>query len=134
MEIASLVTPFVVRADASETLATVARRMWAHEIGALPVFDGEVLAGIVTERDVVTAMALGAGPDAGAAAFMTPRPVAVRAADDAAMVARRMLDLDVRHLPVVDGERVVGTVSARDLLALVAWPGGAPANTLAASA
>jgi CBS domain-containing protein len=43
--------------------------------------------------------------------------------DDCAAVARRMLELGVRHLPVVDGGgRVVGMVSARDLLELVAWP------------
>jgi len=33
-----------------------------------------------------------------------------------------MLDLGVRHLPVVEGGRVVGMVSATDLLVLVAWP------------
>ena len=44
-EIKSLVTPVVVRAEASESLMVAARRLWAHEIGALPVFAGVVVLG-----------------------------------------------------------------------------------------
>ncbi len=72
MDIPTSVTSAVVRADAAETLAAVARRMWAHEVGTLPVFDGHRFVGIITERDVVTALALGAGPDATAGVHMTP--------------------------------------------------------------
>ncbi len=53
---------------------------------------------------------------------MTAAPATAQPADDTAAVARRMLDLGVRHMPVVDGDRVVGIVSASDLLTAVAWP------------
>jgi CBS domain-containing protein len=120
MEIESLVTPLLVRAEASESLATVARRMWAHEIGALPVFADGRLVGILTERDLVTALALGSGAGAAVAAHMTRSPSTVSPTDEVSVVARRMLDLGVRHLPLVRGQEVIGMVSARDLLPLVA--------------
>lgn len=129
MEIESLATPLVVVAEASESLATAARRMWAHEIGALPVLDGGVLVGILSERDLVTAMALGSRTDAAVAAHMTHAPATAEPGEDTVCIARRMLDLGVRHMPVVKGGRVVGMLSASDLLAVVAWPGGGSATT-----
>jgi CBS domain-containing protein len=134
MEIEPLVTPLVVRAEGSESLAAAARRLWAHEIGALPVFDGDTLVGILSERDLVTATALGASSGAAVAAHMTPLPATAGPAESSAVVARRMLDLGVRHLPVVDGGRVVGMISATDLLTLVAWPERPAAESLQASA
>ncbi len=53
---------------------------------------------------------------------MTAAPATAQPADDTAALARRMLDLGVHHMPVVDGDRVVGIVSASDLLTAVAWP------------
>lgn len=127
MEIGPLVTPLVVSAQTGDTLAAVARRLWAHGIGSLPVFEGARLVGMIGERDLVTAIALGATPESAAAAHMSRGPATAHPADDSAEVARRMLDLGVRHLPVVDGGgRVVGMVAARDLLQLVAWPEPGP--------
>lgn len=123
MEIETLLSPVVVCAEAGEPLAAAARRMWAHDIGALPVLRGERLVGIITERDLVKAMAFGAGAGSTIAAHMTPNPVTVAPGDDAATVATRMLDLGVRHLPVTDGARLVGMVSARDLLMAAALAG-----------
>ncbi len=122
MEIESIASPLVVTAEVSESLATAARRMWAHEIGALPVLDRGALVGILSEQDLVTAMALGGGIDAAVAAHMTLVPATAEPSEDTVAVARRMLDLGVRHMPVVDGGRVVGMVSASDLLNVVAWP------------
>ena len=120
MKIESIVTRLVVRAEASESLLAAARRMWAHEIGALPVFVGDALVGIISERDVMTALALGASVEAGLAAHMTPAPATLGLGEDSVAVANRMLNLGVRHLPVVEGGQVVGMVSASDLLALMA--------------
>lgn len=120
MEIEKLLSPVVVRVEAGEPLTAAARRMWAHDIGALPVFDGQRLVGIITERDLVRAMTFHAAGGATVAAYMTNEPVTALAGEDAADVAERMLDLGIRHLPVTDGRRLVGMVSARDLLIEVA--------------
>lgn len=133
MEIELLATPLVAFAEASESLATAARRRWAHEIGALPVLDGGVLVGILSERDLVTSMALGSGIDAAVAAYMTPAPATAEPGENTVGIARRMLDLGVRHMPVVKGGRVVGMLSASDLLAVVAWPEGAQAQLVASA-
>lgn len=122
MVIEDLLSPLVVHAEATEPLAAAARRMWAHDIGALPVFDGQRLVGIITERDLVKAMTFRAGPDATVGAHMTPEPSTAAPGEDIGMVARRMLNLGVRHLPVVVGHRLVGMISARDLLMALAVP------------
>jgi CBS domain-containing protein len=53
---------------------------------------------------------------------MTDRPATVRPEEDVQAAARRVADLGVRHLPVVDGGRLVGVLSVRDLLAPAATP------------
>lgn len=133
MKIDALATPLVVVAKASESLATAARRVWAHEIGALPVLDRGVLVGILSERDLVTAMGLGSGIEAAVTAHMTPTLATAEPGEDTVGIARRMLDLSVRHMPVVNEGRVVGMLSASDLLTVVAWPEGTQSQ-LAASA
>lgn len=134
MKIESLVTRLVVRVEASESLLAAACRMWAHEIGGLPVFEGDALVGIISERDVVTALALGASVETAVAAHMTPAPATAEPGEDSVAVANRTLDLGVRHLPLVEGGQVVGMVSATDLVSLVAWPERPPNDRVAVSA
>jgi len=104
--------------DASDPLSEAASRMQFDEVGSLAVFEGTRFAGIVTERDLVRSMADGADPDETAIReYMTEDPVAVSAETDVRSAAKTMLDLGIRHLPVMVGPEIVGMVSARDLLA-----------------
>jgi CBS domain-containing protein len=57
---------------------------------------------------------------------MTDRPVTVAPDDDLDVAAQRMAEFGVRHLPVVDGNRLVGVLSMRDLLATHATSPSAP--------
>ena len=52
---------------------------------------------------------------------MTQHPLVATPNEDAQAVATRMLEHGIRHLPVVDGHRLLGVISARDLLMLEAW-------------
>ena len=126
MRVGVLVNPGVVWAEADEPLAEIARRMREHRVGALPVRDGDRLLGIVTEQDVVQAVADGVATTALTGERMSREPAVVSPSEDCAEVALRMLELGVRHLVVVELDAVVGMVSARDLLMLGAWPGGVP--------
>ena len=126
MQIRTLVSPSVVKAEVTEPLVALARRMRAHGISALPVYEGDRLVGIVSERDVVSAVADGTATTIVAAECMTPGPVTAAPHEDSADVALRMLELGIRHMPVVEDDRVIGVVSARDLLMLEAWPGRTP--------
>jgi CBS domain-containing protein len=126
MRVGALVNPGVVWAEAGEPLTELARRMRANRVGALPVRDGDRLVGIVTEQDVVQAVADGVVATAAAGERMTRDPALVSPTEDCADAALRMLELGVRHLLVAQRGAVTGVVSARDLLMLGAWPGGVP--------
>lgn len=98
------------------TLREVSEVLSREEIGAVVVTGTQPLAGIVSERDIVRALADGADPDAERAEdVMTFDVVTVGPDESLADVGRRMLDGGIRHVPVVDGEKAVGIVSIRDL-------------------
>jgi CBS domain-containing protein len=115
----------VFSVDGADPLSEAASRMQFNEIGSLAVFEGSRFAGIVTERDLVRALAEGVDPDETEVRdYMTEDPVAVSAETDVRNAATTMLDLGIRHLPVTVGPEVVGMVSARDLLADVGMAEG----------
>ena len=103
--------------DLTDRLATAAARMRTRRAAALAVMDGERLAGIVSEHDVLRAVADGLSTDVlQVADYMRPQSGAIEAADRASVAAQRMIEQGVRHLPVVREGRIVGVISASDLL------------------
>jgi CBS domain-containing protein len=131
MKIRELFKTDVVSAMSTETLMDAARRMEWMNISALPVLEADRLVGIITERDVTRAAAAGADMRRTSVIdYMTARPFTAYPEEEAGEVARRMLDLGVRHLPVVQEGKVVGIISARDLLVLEAWEAEVPGRSL----
>jgi CBS domain-containing protein len=118
MKVSDLQPHELFTAQAEETLEEAADRMSWHEVGALPVFDGQQhLVGIITERDLTAALAEGADPVRTTVAdYMTPAPEVLRPDSELAEAAHTMLQLGVRHLPVVQNGRLVGVLSMRDVL------------------
>ncbi len=102
----------------NETLRRVARIMWEHSVGCLLVRGPRGLVGIISERDVVTALARGADPDtARAGSAMSADLVSLRPGDSLYDAAIDMLDVGIRHVPVIDDHGdVQSMVSVRDLL------------------
>ena len=91
--------------------------MAKRKFGAVPVMDGGKLVGIFTERDVVVRV-VGARKDPDTtplADVMTKNPDTVRSSDSVLHALERMNARNYRHLPVVDGDQLVGIVSIRDL-------------------
>lgn len=122
MRISNVYRPMVFGCRADEPLGEVARWMKDNEIGALAVVDGDQVLGIITERDLVGALATSSEPASQpAAAYASTQIKTAGLQEDVHEVARRMLDAGIRHLPVQDQGRVVGMVSMRDLLALETW-------------
>jgi diguanylate cyclase (GGDEF)-like protein len=111
-------------AEKSALVAEVVRLMADRRVGALPIVDAGRLVGIFTERDLLKVMSRGTAEAASAALmepverFMTPAPVTAGVEEGFDAVYLKMKALGVRHIPVVEGERVVGIVSMRDLLHL----------------
>ena len=121
MNIASLLSrkgARVVTVEPQDTVREGLRRLAEHNIGALVVVDGQGgLAGIVSERDIVRALvrteAILAEP---VAAIMTRSVVIGTPQDDLVAVGTTMTERHIRHLPVVDGGRLVGMVSIGDVV------------------
>ena len=118
MKVSELQPHELFTAQVEETLEEAADRMSWHEVGALPVFDGQQhLVGIITERDLTAALAEGADPVRTTVSdYMTPAPEVLRPDSELAEAAHTMLQLGVRHLPVVQNGRLVGVLSMRDVL------------------
>ena len=106
------------------SLAEVARRMRIQDCGSAAVLAGDRLVGIITERDLVQAIADGIDPrETTASLFMSADPATVSLSDDVAVVALRMVALGIRHLPVVDAAgTAIGMLSARGLVAALEGP------------
>lgn len=117
MRVAERCHHVLITTEPDDTLMDAAGRMNCYQIGALPVYEEHRLIGIITERDIVAALADGADPATTMVVdYMTDRPVTVAPDDDLEVAARRMAELGVRHLPVVERHRLVGVLSIRDLL------------------
>ena len=100
------------------SLRVAAEVMASQSIGAVVVATDRTVVGILSERDVVTALARGADPDeATVAGAMSADVVSVRPDDTLYDAAVDMLDLGIRHVPVLnDRGAALGIVSVRDLL------------------
>jgi CBS domain-containing protein len=106
----------LLRVDGRATLVEAAARMNERGVGAVLVFEGERLSGILTERDVLRAVAADSVGGATVADWMTRAPETIEPSESASQAAALMLHGGFRHLPVVEGDRVVGVVSIRDLI------------------
>jgi CBS domain-containing protein len=117
MKVSDLRPHELFTAQADEILEVAADRMSWHQVGALPVLEGQRLVGIVTERDLTAALAEGADPAITPVSdYMTPAPKVLRPDSELADAANVMLELGIRHLPVVRSGQLVGVLSMRDVL------------------
>jgi CBS domain-containing protein len=124
--VGDIMTSSLFTIEPSTTVAEAATVMGERRIGSALVMEGDDLLGIFTERDIVRA--LGQHFDAAGhpvSEWMTADPLTVSAATPAEEALRTMLDRGFRHLPIAEGDRLVGIVSMRDLTAAgVAAPDG----------
>jgi CBS domain-containing protein len=98
------------------TLGEAAARMTERGVGAVVVLDGDRVRAIFTERDVLRAVAAGKDGGARVAEWMTFHPETIEPTDTTDHAASLMIHGGYRHLPVVEGQRVVGIISIRDLV------------------
>ena len=106
----------ILSIDPATSVAEAATAMGERRVGSALVMDGERLAGIFTERDIVRA--LGQHFDAAGhpvSEWMTAEPTTIPPGTPVQEALRTMLDRGFRHLPVTEDDRVVGIVSLRDL-------------------
>jgi CBS domain-containing protein len=124
----------VCTATAGETARSAAARMAKEGVGCLVVVEGEEPVGIVTDRDLaLKTLAEGVDPESAELAdLMSAPPVTVPDEASLAGVVERLGRHSVRRLPVVANERVMGLVSADDLVRLLSCELAGIAGILAA--
>jgi CBS domain-containing protein len=105
--------------EATATLTEAAATMDARHVGAALVMNGDRLSGILTERDILHAVATGQVEGTKVGAWMTHDPESVGPDERPGHAAAIMLHGGFRHLPVIDGDVPIGIVSIRDLMRLV---------------
>ena len=101
-----------------DTVLHALRVMAEHDIGAVLVIDGDRLAGIFTERDYARKVVLigRSSRESAIRDVMTADLVCVEPGRFVGECMTLMTEHRLRHLPVVDGERVVGVISIGDLV------------------
>ncbi len=114
-QIADVMRPDFIEVAPEDTLGEVAERMTQQNVGAVAVKDSGKLIGILTERDLLKAMAARVhSSEARVRQWMTSDPITATADTDVEEAARVMFEHGFRHLPVVDDDdRVIGIVSLR---------------------
>jgi len=117
--IADVMRPEFLEVAPEDTLGEVAERMTAVNVGAVVVKDFGRLIGILTERDMLKAMAARVHTsEARVRQWMTEDPITTTADMDVDKAAQLMLANGFRHLPVVDENgQVTGVVSLRRVVA-----------------
>jgi len=100
-------------------IVEVAKRMVAKDVGAVLVYEDGALHGILTERDVLRAVADGIDDATLVRDRMTANPETLDADDTTEHAAVLMIHGGFRHLPVVEQGEVVGVLSIRDLMRVV---------------
>ena len=109
-------------------LTEVAKRMVGRDVGAVLVVENDRLAGILTERDVLRAVAAGLHEETRVRDCMTTDPETIESDETTREAATLMIHGGFRHLPIMEGDEIVGMLSIRDLMR-VALDDSAPRGT-----
>jgi CBS domain-containing protein len=110
----------LISVSPADTARSAARLMAERKVAAVLVMESDRLVGIITERDMTSrVIAKDRDPDtAKCREIMTANPDTLSPHDTAVDAINMMRSRNYRHLPVVDGLKVVGMVSVRDLYAV----------------
>ena len=120
MRISDVMTEAALTDRPDDSLVSAARKMREQQTGSLLVTDGEQLLGIVTERDVLRAVAEDVPLDTPISEMMSKDLVTAEPGMSLREAARIMTERWIRHLPVLEGGTLVGIVSQRDLAGVLA--------------
>jgi len=114
--VANHMTKDLLTLEADVKLGDAAKRMAERGVGAVVVLAGDRLAGILTERDILKAVATGFEPGSRVSDWMTRHPETIESEDTTDHAAALMIHGGFRHLPVVDAGEIKGILSIRDLM------------------
>ena len=116
MKVRDVMTASVVTASPRDSVRDVARRMSEVDTGVIPVVEGDNVVGLITDRDIVLRIVAEDG-DVGApvSQYMTTGVETCDADDSLREASRKMADLQIRRLIVLEGRRFAGILSLGDV-------------------
>jgi len=117
MKLAALVGGSATVIGPEATLGDAAEALVADGVGSLGVVADRRLVGIITERDIVRAIAAGAeSEEEDVASWMSDAPDTFAPEVDVEEAAAWLLEVGYRHMPVMEDGELLGIVSIRDIL------------------
>ena len=117
MAVADVMAFRVVKVSPEDPVRVAIARMLEENVGSVAVCDGERLAGIFTERDVLRLAGEGPGfLEVTVGDVMTRQLVTLSPSDEILDAARVMSEHRIRHLPVLEGENLLGVVGIREVV------------------
>jgi CBS domain-containing protein len=120
VRISEVMTEAAVTDRPDDSLEQAARKMWEQQTGSLLVLEGQELLGIITERDLLKAVAAGTPLDTPVSEVMSKDLITVAPTTSLREAAAVMSEKWIRHLPVLEAGKLVGIVSQRDLAGVLA--------------
>src|SRR3989344_5678619 len=108
----------VITASPNITVAEAARMMTSNHVGSLVVMEKDKVAGIITDRDVLMAVAEGRKKmdELQAKTIMSKNIISVQADSQIKDAVEKMLDNDIKKLPVIDSGKLVGILTTSDIV------------------
>lgn len=126
MKVRDVMTAGVVTASPTDTVRDVARRMSEVDTGVIPVVEGGTVTGLITDRDIVLRIVAEDGDvHAPVSQYMTTGVETVQADDSLRDASRKMADLQIRRLIVLDNQTFAGILSLGDVAREVRGTAGA---------
>jgi CBS domain-containing protein len=117
MKVRDIMTKSVATISPEATIKDAAQMMQRHNVGSIPVVDTNGLVGIVTDRDIVVRN-IASGQDPSSTPIknvMTSQVTTVTPDEDVNKITQMMSSRQIRRVPVVENQKLVGMVSLGDL-------------------
>lgn len=116
MKVGEIMTTDVETCSLLDNVFEAAVKMRDYDVGSIPIVDEGRLVGIITDRDIVVrGIAEKLPPSTEVKQLMTTDIKTVSTDQSVQEVSRLMADYQIRRIPVVEGERLIGIVSLGDL-------------------
>lgn len=106
----------VIAMDGNMTVVEAVKKMVDRNIGSLLVISDDGSTGVFTERDVLKCWASGKLGDVPIKDVMTRDLIVVQASDSLEEAMKIMIQRGIRHLPVMEGDKIVSVLSMRDVV------------------
>lgn len=116
MKLKDIMSVNVAKVDSNDSIEKAAQLMKQHNVGSIPVCKNNSVVGIVTDRDIaIRSVANGQSSEQTVNEVMTQNPITGSPDMDVHEAARVMGQKQIRRLPIVDNNSLVGMVSLGDI-------------------